>query len=297
MKILVGIDGGPQQSAALTLAAQLAHGGELVVATVYPVGRATAGLGDAYRQAAEDAASEILKAAGEELGAASVDARAVAGLHPARVLHELAVEVDADLIVIGACHRGTVGRMLLGGTGESVVHGSPRPVVVTPRDFAGDASAPRRIGVAYDGAAEADVALAWAEQLARDTGSSLEILTVSQFIPVAMYPGVATYPTEEIMADLRDEAERQLAKAVERVTVPVDGRVLEGPVTATLVQAAEDLDLLVAGSRGYGPLGALFMGSVSRSLAHDASCPVVVVPRSAAAEGQTEGSTTLTAAQ
>jgi nucleotide-binding universal stress UspA family protein len=47
------------------------------------------------------------------------------------------------------------------------------------------------------------------------------------------------------------------------------------------VKASERLDLLVLGSRGYGPLGAVVLGSVSNALVRTANCPIVVVPRSA----------------
>ena len=40
-----------------------------------------------------------------------------------------------------------------------------------------------------------------------------------------------------------------------------------------------DLDLLVVGSRSYGPLGAVLLGAVTRRLIHLAECPVMVVPR------------------
>lgn len=41
----------------------------------------------------------------------------------------------------------------------------------------------------------------------------------------------------------------------------------------------KDVDLLVLGSRGYGPLTRVLLGSVSRRAAQDAPCPVLVVPR------------------
>jgi nucleotide-binding universal stress UspA family protein len=37
--------------------------------------------------------------------------------------------------------------------------------------------------------------------------------------------------------------------------------------------------VLVVGSRGYGPLRAVLLGSVSRRLMTEAHCPVIVVPR------------------
>jgi nucleotide-binding universal stress UspA family protein len=55
-------------------------------------------------------------------------------------------------------------------------------------------------------------------------------------------------------------------------------------VAATLIAHSSELDLLVAGSRGYGPVRSVLVGSVSRALVRDASCPIVVAPRPGGAE-------------
>ena len=63
----------------------------------------------------------------------------------------------------------------------------------------------------------------------------------------------------------------------------VGGRVLEGDAAAELAAASAEVDLLVVGSRGYGPVRRVLLGSVSRELVRSAACPVVVLPRDVAA--------------
>jgi nucleotide-binding universal stress UspA family protein len=46
-----------------------------------------------------------------------------------------------------------------------------------------------------------------------------------------------------------------------------------------LVGLTEHFDLLVCGSRGYGPVRAVLLGAVSRRLVTEARCPVAVAPR------------------
>ena len=46
-----------------------------------------------------------------------------------------------------------------------------------------------------------------------------------------------------------------------------------------LIRVSEHLDLLVCGSRAYGPLRAVLLGGVSRRVTADARCPVIVLPR------------------
>ena len=59
----------------------------------------------------------------------------------------------------------------------------------------------------------------------------------------------------------------------------VEGDVSYGEPSEELAQFSEDLDLLIVGSRSYGPLGRLVHGSVSNYLAERARCPLVVMPR------------------
>ena len=57
------------------------------------------------------------------------------------------------------------------------------------------------------------------------------------------------------------------------------GEVLSGPPQRALAAASSDLDLLVCGSRGHGPVKTLMLGGVSHALVRQAACPVLVVPR------------------
>jgi len=50
------------------------------------------------------------------------------------------------------------------------------------------------------------------------------------------------------------------------------------PVDA-LAAVSEDADLLLLGSRGYGPRRAVLLGGVSGRVVRTAACPVIVVPR------------------
>ena len=66
---------------------------------------------------------------------------------------------------------------------------------------------------------------------------------------------------------------------------------LEDPAES-LIRVSENLDLLVCGSRGYGPLRAVLLGGVSRRVAAEAQCPVIVLPRGVEAALETLMTTT-----
>jgi nucleotide-binding universal stress UspA family protein len=78
----------------------------------------------------------------------------------------------------------------------------------------------------------------------------------------------------------RAQADMQRVLAERPPELLATGDVLAGRPGHTLVDAcAEGVDLLVTGSRSYGPLAGALVGSVSRHLVDHAPCPVVIVPR------------------
>jgi nucleotide-binding universal stress UspA family protein len=54
-----------------------------------------------------------------------------------------------------------------------------------------------------------------------------------------------------------------------------------GQPAEELALYSASLDLLIVGSRGYGPIGRLIHGSTSQQLAHSARCPLLVLARTA----------------
>jgi Universal stress protein family len=55
--------------------------------------------------------------------------------------------------------------------------------------------------------------------------------------------------------------------------------VLEGDAARALAAASADLDLLVCGSRGFGPVHSALVGGMSATLAHSPACPLIALPR------------------
>jgi nucleotide-binding universal stress UspA family protein len=83
-----------------------------------------------------------------------------------------------------------------------------------------------------------------------------------------------------------DLAEREIAFAQQQFAgVPAQARMLCGNPAEVLVRESAGATLVVVGSRGRGSVRAMAFGSVSRSVAEHAPCPVVVV-RPTEADGE-----------
>lgn len=287
--IVVGYDGTDHADDGLALAGQLARltGARLLLAFAYagesiPVGIGAASVGKNLRTEAEEVLERGLKRLPYGVNGRI---RPLRQSSPARALEELADKEHADLLVIGSTALGPVGRVVIGSVGERLLHGSPCAVVVAPKGYKdSDPDIPQKIGVCWDGSPEAELALETAIHLAGIGGGELVLLTAvdPNAYVYASYPGVFSIPDEEA---LHQTAEESLSEGLARVPdgVPATGKAIFGYPASALPQHAADaeLDLLVAGSRGYGPMRRVLLGGVSERLMRKAHCPVVIVPRGA----------------
>ncbi len=206
-----------------------------------------------------------------------LETRAYGGGSAAAVLTTLAEEEGCDTVVVGSAHRGAIGRVVLGSVADSLLNGAPIDVAIAPKGYAeAEHAPPRRIAVGYDGSREAKAALERAQGLARRYGAAIEILTV-------VHPAVAA-PALVVTAALPSyppEPERVMEEALASIDPAIEATRtrLDGDPAALLAEASEEADLLVLGSRGYGPVARVLLGSVSRRVAHGAACPLLVVRR------------------
>lgn len=284
--ILVGHDPRRVDHAPVSFGAQLARrcGASLLVASVERSGAAGQPEGDLV-----DDCSAALEQVEAELRAPHVRADCVRlrSTSAARALQELAEQEDAGMLVVGSARASGVRRVAAGATAMQLLHGAPCPVAVTPLDWDAERP-PATVGAAYVDGEEGRQALRGAHALARRLGARLRVVTV---VPHRETMHLETDPPVAPVVDKRDvvdvegehrlEAEARLRKVVEELggDVPTEAEALVGDPAEVLRDLSGNLDLLVVGSRGYGPLRAVLLGSVSRRLMTEARCPVIVLPR------------------
>jgi nucleotide-binding universal stress UspA family protein len=280
--IVVGVDGREGGRDALSLAARLARisGGEIVAVRVLPFDYyvARAGAPPYSGIAEQDVRAEV----DDDLLIAGLEARVVVtgDTSPARALHRVAEAEEASLIVVGSTHHGRLGRVLAGDDAVSALHGAPCPVAVAPRGLAdAESGTPARIGVGFDGGAEARQALDLAAGLARASGAAMVVRSIVES-PLA--EAEARAYDHDWLAGVRATAERELRKALADAGVAADGRVVAGLPVRELVALSGEVDVLVVGSRAWGPVRRILMGSTASHLMRESQCPVLVLPRGAA---------------
>ena len=293
MTIVVGHDGSDSGDDAATLGAQLAKatGESLLVVSVFPeenpigIGRVDAEWVEAMREHAREV-SECAKRFldGRDIAA---DYRVVGSGSAAHGLDDVAEAEHASLIVVGSEHHGARRRISPGSTGERLLHGSICPVAIAPRGFRDrPADIPvQRIGVSFLDTPEAHEALRFAAALAEETGATLTLYTVVARRAEVFSPIIGRDAEEAFLATVREDVHAAQDKALTTLPAGVEAttELLKGDTVDALAALDEhEIDLLVCGSRGYGPVRRVLLGGVLRKLIRRAACPVVVVPRGAA---------------
>ena len=284
--VLVGYDPRGDDRAPVDFGAAVAGftGAPLIVAAV-----ASGGAPGTDADLVQDCDAEIARvetALGEQ--GLQVTCRVLRSTSAARALHEAAEALEAGLLVVGSTRRSPAGRVLPGSTAERLLHGAPCPVAVVPQAWSGEAGPPATIGVGFDDGPEGHAALQAAHALARRTGARLRVLHAVRD-DLRMFGELEPkYPGRLDRIDLDDaEGERKLAaeRAIRALLTPLGDDVaadvdvvVDDPADA-LVELSGHVDLLVCGSRGYGPLRAVLLGSVARRVTAAARCPVIVLPR------------------
>jgi nucleotide-binding universal stress UspA family protein len=282
-KIIIGFDGSEPARDALALGGRLARetNARVLVVNVYPLEPFLTSLpASPYQeQLLRDADHTLASARAALAEQVDADFRAIPGSSPARALHELAEREEADLVVVGSCHRGRLGRVLIGSNAQKLLHGSPCAVGVAPHGYRHNPQATTSgwedtvVGVAYDGSPEAKEAL----QAARDTSGILHVISVVDLGGLAYGYG---YGYAEYLDNARELARSDIAEA--QATLgdrEVETEIREGAPITEISAASETLDLLYVGSRTYGPAKRVLLGSVSAQLVEEAACPVIVTPR------------------
>ncbi|GAT13676.1 stress response protein [Mycolicibacterium thermoresistibile] len=296
--IVVGVDGSAASADAVRWAARSAALRNLQLTLVHVMTATSIGaplvwpagpIPDSLIQWQEDEARQILADSAEIAENAFQEARAAgpgpAGDDAVRVVTGVVraapvptlvdASKQAKLVAVGSRGQGPLRRVLLGSVSSGLVHHAHCPVAViregTPHtpDFA-----KRPVLVGIDGSESAQRATAVAFEEASFRGVDLIALHAWSDADIA------DIPTLELSA-VQQSAERVLSERLagfrERYPdVSVHRRIVGSEPARHLVEASEDAQLVVVGSRGRGGFTGMLLGSVSRAVVNAVTTPVIV---------------------
>jgi nucleotide-binding universal stress UspA family protein len=275
--IIVGVDDHEGGRDAMALAKVLvAPGGETTLVYVYRddphAWHGSAGVFDAD---ARDRAREVLEKA-RAGGGVQAHLRWRGSPSAGRGLHEVADVIGADLLVVGSSRRGLIGRAMIRDDTRAALNGAPCAVAIAPAGYKERPVVMREIGVGYDGSADSEHALSVARALAAQLHSKLSAFQAVS-IPAHRTQGLLTTDGSTLDSLVEDARARIAALG------DVEPHAAYGEPAEELALYSASLDLLVVGSRGYGPIGRLVHGSTSQHLVRTARCPLLVLTRAAQA--------------
>jgi nucleotide-binding universal stress UspA family protein len=162
---------------------------------------------------------------------------------------------------------------MLGDETRAALNGAPCAVAIASRGYAEHPTPIAKVGVAYNDAPESKKALAMARELAAPTRATVHALEVVS-IPTYAYTGLVPPAIGESIDVMLGEANGRMKGLPD-----LEGHAVCGLTGEELATFGDQVDLLVVGSRGYGPMKRLVLGSTSNYLERNARCSLLVLPR------------------
>jgi nucleotide-binding universal stress UspA family protein len=143
----------------------------------------------------------------------------------------------------------------------------------------------RRIGLGFDGGPESEAALTLAASIATGAGAELYVqAVVDDRLATRSWSDVSEVVSDEWDEVVRrgiDDIREQATAQAERTGARFHVDVARGRPAEALLALSERVDLIVIGSRRWGPAARLLLGATGEALMHDAACAVLAVPRQA----------------
>lgn len=284
-RIAVGVDGYPEGRDAAVLGAALARstGADTLLVTVVSHPRvAPSWVG---WQGLRDAAEEMLAQTRDSL-APGTRVMVETGAFVAPALEHVVAREHRDLLVVGSSRFAAEGHVRIGKRTRQLLGHAECALAIAPRGLHHKTQVTiTRIGVGFDGGPEAQAALVLAGSIALSAGATLHIRgVVDDRTPRLRWSDrvagtILPLWDDVIQADVHSLHDRVAAAAQSTEARSADADVMRGRPADALLELSRDVDLLIIGSRRWGLVTRLLLGSTGEALLHDASCPILIVPR------------------
>jgi nucleotide-binding universal stress UspA family protein len=283
--IAVGVSAFAEGQDAAALGAALAHatGADLMLIAVLSNPLILPPTGISWKSLRQQADSALAQIRDHVMPDARVTVRT--DISVARALRSVVARQHRDLLVVGSSHKAPEGSVRIGKRARQLIGSAGCSLAIAPRGMRNRTDIPlRRIGVGYDGGPESEAALSLAASIALTARARLHICAVvdDRARSARWSPGGAAAlrpePDDRVRAELELLRERALT-AAHPLDPSAQVDVRRGRPADALLDLCADVDLLVIGSRRWGAVARVLLGSTGESLAYHATCPILIVPR------------------
>jgi nucleotide-binding universal stress UspA family protein len=206
----------------------------------------------------------------------------------ARALQRVTRREHNDLIVLGSSRDTPEGHVRIGRRTRQLLSQFECPIAIAPSGLhAREPIRIERIGVGFDGEPESGRALELAGALATAADAELRVRgVVDERVPVMLRSalgGLVKTEWSDTIAEQQRELHDQAVKAASATGARFTVEIMRGDPPEEVVALSADVDLVVIGSRRWGPAERVLLGSTGEALMHAAACPVLAVARPAGA--------------
>lgn len=284
--ILTAVGVGPFDDAVLTRSIELAEAHRAKLTIVHIIdgfrkhGPALTNM-DAIEQEAILAARDRIEAAAtrQTVDISNIDFRVEEGPSALRLV-EVAENIRADLIVMGAHQSESIIEKFIGSTTDRVIRASSASVLVVKRPVK---QAYTRVAIAVDahrGSAEVTALVAALFPLARML--LIHVVQISpQFEEAMLRVGsskAALDAHRDAIVRVRKDFMRELSTVHADRSASATTRVIVGDPARSLIQATRgiNVDLIATGPGSTNSIQRAFLGSVSRKVLQNAACDVLI---------------------
>ncbi|MGZ4249777.1 MAG: universal stress protein [Solirubrobacteraceae bacterium] len=284
-RVAVGVNGYPEghDAAALGAAIAKATGAAIMLVAVHPDPIVVVPEGLNWTTLHKQAQDTLTKTRDALAPGARLEVRTDHSV--ARALHRVVQREDRDLLVLGSNRHASEGHVSIGKRTRQLLCHFECPLAIAARGLHGEGDVSlKRIGVGYDGEPESQSALAWAARLAPAAGAELRVrAVVDDRMPRVgwgqVWIGDMMREWMETVREEQDSLRKRAEGDAHGLGVPIEAEAVTGRPADALRSLSGEVDLLVIGSRRWGPAQRLLLGSTGEAVMHDAACSIVAVPR------------------
>lgn len=201
---------------------------------------------------------------------------------PPREIVDLARQVKADLIVVGAEESGALHRILLGSTAAGVIRKAPCPVLVV---HSGAAFPPTRVEIPVDLSPVSADAFQQGLAFLAETNAAFADTEVLFVLNPFEIGGSIHFAPEQIERFAGEEL-RRFVRVNSLGEAPRLARVRTGYPREEILGVLKErqVDLAILGTHGRTGIERLTLGSVASEVMHQAACNLLLIPPKAGAK-------------